>query len=190
MIAIFEEMFGEQFWNQCVLLFTRITMNGADKKRRVKVTKKSDNERASEYAKEVEKRFPNSSGGLKYLFLDACYDEDIQEESNHFQESMEELYTMLNSAPKLATSSVNKNVQTENARLQNAMRKYEEEQEDARKEIEGLKENLNKVQDEQKEKEELRRKLEKQLEETKEGELEIKKQLEEQREEIERMKIR
>ena len=180
MIAIFEEMFGEQFWNQCVLLFTRITMNGADKKRRAKVTKKSDNDRAKEYAREVEKRFPNSAGGLKYLFLDACYDEETQEEADHFHESMGELYAMLSSAPKLATSSVNKNVQTENARLQNAMRKYEEEQEDARKEIEGLKENLNKVQDE------LSRKLEKQLEETKERELEVKKQLEEQREERER----
>merc|ERR550532_3022029 len=186
MIAIFEEMFGGGFWNQCVLLFTRITMNGADKKRRAKVTKKSDNDRAKEYAREVEKRFPNSAGGLKYLFLDACYAEEIQEESDHFQESMGELYTMLNSAPKLATSSVNKNVQTDNARLQVAMKKYEQEQEQARKEIDGLKENLNKFQSEQREKEEQRKTLEKQLEEAKEGELGVKKQLEEERKEKEK----
>ena len=67
-------------------------MNGADKKRREKVTKKSDNDRAKEYARAVEKRFPNSADGLKYLFLDACYAEEIQEESDHFQESMEELF--------------------------------------------------------------------------------------------------
>ena len=63
MIKIFEEMFGQGFWKQCVLLFTRITMNDFDKKRRAKNTKKSDEERVSEYVKEVEKMFPSSVGG-------------------------------------------------------------------------------------------------------------------------------
>ena len=59
----------------------------------------------------------------------------------------------------------------------------EQEQEHARKEIEGLKENLNKFQSEQREKEEIRKMLEKQLEEAKERELGVKKQLEEERKE-------
>ena len=65
--------------------------------------------------------FPNSAGGLRYLFLDACYDEELLEEVAHFERSMEELYEMLDAAPDLATSRVNENVQTENAKLKQAM---------------------------------------------------------------------
>ena len=89
--------------------------------RRAKVTKRSDEERSVEYVREVEKMFPNSAGGLRYLFLDACYDDESPEELSHFQKSMEELYKMLDRAPELATSRVNENVQTENAKLREAM---------------------------------------------------------------------
>ena len=71
--------------------------------------------------REVKKMFPNSAGGLRYLFLDACYDKSFPDESAHFQKSMEELYKMLDGAPDLATSRVNENVQTENAKLKQAM---------------------------------------------------------------------
>ena len=68
------------------------------------ITKQSDVERSTEYVKEVEKMFPNSAGELRYLFLDACYDESFSDESIQLQDSMEELYKMLERAPKLATS--------------------------------------------------------------------------------------
>ena len=143
MIKIFEEMFGRAFWNQCVLLFTRVSMNEYAKKKRERLNKKSDNELATEYVGEVENMFPNGAGGLRYLFLDACYDEELPDEVAHFEESMGELYKMLDGAPKLATSRVNENVQTENARLRKAMdveiRKHESQiksiQEDARRKI-------------------------------------------------------
>ena len=121
MIKIFEEMFGQAFWKQCILLFTRISMNDYAKKKRAKMNKKTDNELATEYVDEVNKMFPDSAGGLRYLFLDACFDEELPEEVDHFEESMEELYEMLNAAPELATSRVNENVQTENAKLKQAM---------------------------------------------------------------------
>ena len=148
MIKIFEEMFGQRFWKQCVLLFTRISMNDYAKKKRAKLNKKSDNELATEYVREVENMFPNSAGGLRYLFLDACYDEDIPDEVAHFEESMEELYKMLDGAPELATSRVNENVQTENAKLREAMeeekKKFENQiasiQEEQRREIQKVRE--------------------------------------------------
>ena len=150
MVKIFEEMFGQGFWNQCVLLFTRVSMNDYAKKKRAKLNKKSDNELATEYVREVEKMFPNSAGGLRYLFLDACYDEELPEEAAHFQESMEELYKMLESAPELPTSRVNENVQTENAKLRMAMdeekRNHESQianiQEETRREIESVREEV------------------------------------------------
>ena len=121
MIKIFEEMFGQPFWKQCVLLFTRVSMSEYAKKKRERLNKKSDNELATEYVEEVNNMFPNSAGGLRYLFLDACYDEELPEEVTHFEQSMEELYQMLDGAPELATSRVNENVQTENAKLRLAM---------------------------------------------------------------------
>ena len=150
MIRIFEEMFGQGFWNQCVLLFTRISMNDYAKKKRGKLNKKSDNELATEYVREVEKMFPNSAGGLRYLFLDACYDEELPEEAAHFQESMEELYKMLESAPELPTTRVNENVQTENAKLRKALdeekKNHESQianiQEETRREIESVREEV------------------------------------------------
>jgi len=126
MIMIFEEMFGKEFWKQCVLLFTRIPMNKSEKKRRGKDN--SDEKRAAAYVREVEKMFPNSAGGLQHLFLDARYDEEDPDESDHFQASMEELYKMLDSAPKLATSRVNENVQTENAKLRKEIKDWKESQ--------------------------------------------------------------
>ena len=141
MIKIFEEMFGQRFWKQCVLLFTRISMNDYAKKKRARQNKKTDDQLASEYVGEVENMFPNSAGGLRYLFLDACYDEDLPEEAAHFQESMEELYRMLESAPELATSRVNENVQTENAKLREAM---EEEKKKNASQIASIQEEMKK----------------------------------------------
>ena len=62
-----------------------------DYAKRAKQNMKTDDQLASEYVREVEKMFPISAGGLRYLFLEACYDEDLPEEAAHFQESMEEL---------------------------------------------------------------------------------------------------
>ena len=148
MIKIFEEMFGQAFWNQCVLLFTRVSMNEYAKKKREKLNKKSDNELATEYVGEVENMFPNGAGGLRYLFLDACYDEELTDEVAHFEESMGELYKMLAGAPELATSRVSENVQTENAKLREAMeeekKKHESQiasiQEEQKREIQRVRE--------------------------------------------------
>ena len=143
MIKIFEEMFGQGFWKQCVLLFTKIPMNQSDKRRRAKHAKQGDDERAADYVKEVERMFPNSVGGLEYLFLDSCYEEECPEECAFFEESMKKLHKMLDAAPRLPTSTVNEQVQTENAKLRAAMeaeiRKYEGKiksiQEETRREI-------------------------------------------------------
>jgi len=40
MIKIFEEMFGDDFWRQCVIIFTRMPMNEKEKERRLKASRK------------------------------------------------------------------------------------------------------------------------------------------------------
>lgn len=121
MIKIFEEMFGDNFWKQCVLIFTRIPMNEREKERRLMTSKASDDAIALNYIIEVEKKFPKSAGGLRYLFLDACFFKKDEKEVEHFNDSMEKLYNMLQEAPKLHTATVNENVQTENAKLRKAL---------------------------------------------------------------------
>ena len=124
MIRIFEEMFGDQFWKQCVLIFTRMPMDRKAKKKREKTSGKSDEDVASAYVKEVEKKFPNGAG-LQYLFLDACFDDEDEEEDAAFQASMGNLFEMLTKAPKLPTFDVNEKVNSEHGKLKKRIEESE-----------------------------------------------------------------
>ena len=129
MIRIFEEMFGEQFWKQCVLVFTHMPMDKKSKRLRKKNRAMSDDEIASEYVGEVAKKFPKSKG-LRYLFLDACYDEEDEDEGVEFQRSMQALYQMLSNAPKLNTSEVNENVKSEHGKLKRVIEEKEKQRQE------------------------------------------------------------
>ena len=159
MIRIFEEMFGEQFWKQCVLIFTRMSMDRKNKRLREKNAGKPDDDIASEYMQEVEKKFPNSRGtgvGLRYLFLDACFDEEDEHEEEEYKSSMDNLYKMLAMAPRLNTSEVNGNVKSEHGKLK---RKIEENERQRKEELAKHAEQMRLLQEEAEEKrqEDLRR---------------------------------
>ena len=126
MIRIFEEMFGEDFWKQCVLIFTRMPMDKKARRKREKTSGHSDEYLASAYLKEVEKKFPKGAG-LQYLFLDACYDDEDEDEEEAFTVGMDKLFKMLNEAPKLKTVDVNENVKSEHGKLKKRIRESEEE---------------------------------------------------------------
>ena len=75
MLKIFEDMFPEHFWNQCVLIFTHMGMSETEIPKRVRVKKKTDMEFAITYVKEVGKKLPYPSVGiLRHLFIDAAFD--------------------------------------------------------------------------------------------------------------------
>ena len=97
-------------------------MNEKEKERRLKAQRKSDNEFAKDYVREVEKKFPNANQGLKHLFIDVAYDENDLRETAAFKEAMEELYVMVDKAPKLPTSSVNENVHTDHYKLKQELK--------------------------------------------------------------------
>ena len=170
MIRIFEEMFGEDFWKQCVLIFTRMSMDKKNKRLREKNAGKSDDDIASEYVKEVEKKFPNSRGtgnmGLRHLFLDACFDEEDEHEEEEFKSSMDNLYKMLSMAPRLNTSEVNENVRSEHGKLK---RKIEENERQREEELAKHADQIRRLQEEAEEKrQEDLRKLEEQTKKTQE----------------------
>ena len=126
MIRIFEEMFGEQFWKQCVLIFTRMPMDRKAKRKREKTSGKSDDDVAQAYVKEVEKKFPNGRG-LQFLFLDACFDDEDEDEDAAFKTSMDSLYQMLTTAPKLHTFDVNEKVNSEHGKLKKRIEESEKQ---------------------------------------------------------------
>ena len=126
MIRIFEEMFGEQFWKQCVLIFTRMPMDRKAKRKREKTSGKSDDDVAHAYVKEVEKKFPNGRG-LQFLFLDACFDDEDEDEDAAFKTSMDSLYEMLTTAPKLHTIDVNEKVNSEHGKLKKRIEESEKQ---------------------------------------------------------------
>ena len=123
MIRIIEEMFGEDFWKQCVLIFTRMPMDKKARRKREKTSGHSDEYLASAYLKEVEKKFPKGAG-LQYLFLDACFDDEDEDEA--FQLGMDNLFDMLTKAPKLNTVDVTENVKSEHGKLKKRIRESEE----------------------------------------------------------------
>merc|ERR1712037_580947 len=75
MIKVFEGMFGQDFWKQVVVLFTRMPMDEKAKKKREKNSKQSDDELAQKYMAEVAKRFKNGKQ-IDYVFLDSCFDKE------------------------------------------------------------------------------------------------------------------
>ena len=81
---------------------------------------------ASAYVQEVEKKFPNGRG-LQYLFLDACFDDEDEDEDEAFQTSMGILFKMLTEADKLNTFDVNEKVDSEHGKLKKRIMESEEE---------------------------------------------------------------
>jgi len=124
MIRIFEGMFGQDFWKQVVVLFTRMPMDEKNRKKREKATKQTDDALAQKYMEEVAKRFENGRG-IDYVFLDSCFDEEDPEEKRCFDQAMDKLQKALAAAKPLPTSKVQE-VATEKAALRREIAVKEE----------------------------------------------------------------
>ena len=56
----------------------------------------------------VESKFDSAKGrDIKYMYLDACYDEDDDDSREAFDNSMEELYNLLEAFEGLETPTIN-----------------------------------------------------------------------------------
>merc|ERR1712051_830456 len=127
MIKIFEGMFGQDFWKQVVVLFTRMPMDEKAKKKREKNSKQSDDELAQKYMAEVAKRFKHGKQ-IDYVFLDSCFDKEDPDEKRCFDQAMDKILKAFDAANGLPTSKVQE-VATEKA----ALRREIEEKESAAK---------------------------------------------------------
>ena len=116
MLGYFQEMFGESFWMQTAVVFTRVPMKKSAKDDRMRTSGQTDQQIANEYLKEVVNSFPKSQG-LKYVFLDACRDMKDATSQNAFRNSMEQVWKMLQAAPGLPTDKV-KHAESEKKKLE------------------------------------------------------------------------
>ena len=122
-IRIFEGMFTSEFWKQVVIIFTRVQQDVKTKTRRERVNKKSDDDLAADYMKVVEKQFPNGKG-LQYLYLDACYDKNDDDENTAFDNALGTLRQLLEANTGLTTDSIRR-VETQNETLKKQIKEHE-----------------------------------------------------------------
>ena len=137
MIRILEGMFSKDFWNQIVLVFTRMPMSLRDKERREKINKKTDAQLAAEFIKVVEKKFKDCSG-LRYLYMDATYEKNDGHEKDAFDSACIKLHEMLEKLPGLPTENIKK-VETDNELLQQKIKEKEAETETLQAQVKKLK---------------------------------------------------
>ena len=115
MLGYFQEMFGESFWKQTAVVFTRLSMKKETKDDRMRASSQTDQQIANEYLKKVVNTFPKSRG-LNYVFLDACRDIKDATSQKAFRNSMEQVWKMLQEAPGLPTDRV-KHAESEKNKL-------------------------------------------------------------------------
>ena len=117
MIKIFEKMFTSKFWDQVVVVFTRLHMDKPSIERRLEENEgTTDDILAKEYLEEIERLFGVETSRLNYLFLDSQYRRTEVEEVQAFFNHSERLYNHLMEMPGLPTSQIT-TVLTENQRL-------------------------------------------------------------------------
>jgi len=123
MIRIFERMFTDKFWDQMVVVFTRLHMDQSSKQRRFEESDNiTDDTIAQDYLAEVEKIFGDKGRKLNYLFIDALYRKTDLDEVESFNNETEKLFSHLMSMSDLPTSQVTK-VLTENQKLWSKIQK-------------------------------------------------------------------
>ena len=114
-LKLFEEMFGQDFWRHCVLIFTKVSMDKKIKDTRESNNSESDDDFAKEYVRGLSANFPKSGKDLQYLFLDSWFHEKDRSEQEAFRESMDKLLWRLRTASALPTYSIKRNIQSSQA---------------------------------------------------------------------------
>ena len=139
-IRIFEGMFTSEFWKQVLIIFTRVQQDVKAKTRREQKNKKSDDDLAADYMKVVEKQFPNCKG-LQYLYLDACYDKNDDDENTAFLNALGTLRQLLENNTGLTTASIRR-VETQNETLRRQIKEHEKARKEKENEFKEAVENI------------------------------------------------
>ena len=123
-----------------LIIFTRVQQDVKAKTRREQKNKKSDDDLAADYMKVVEKQFPNSKG-LQYLYLDACYDKNDDDENTAFLNALGTLRQLLDNNTGLTTASIRR-VETQNETLRRQIKEHEKARKEKENEFKEAVENI------------------------------------------------
>lgn len=126
MIQIICGMFSTDVWDNLGTVFTRVSMDKLSIKKRTKQDPEHDENRAKGFVTSIEEVFKPKEKikELQYFYMDAHYDEDIEEEVAALEESKEKLWKMISGNKSFDTNHV-ENVMTEHASLKKELQKQE-----------------------------------------------------------------
>lgn len=83
-LSVFEGMFGQDFWKQAVVCFTRIRMRKTDIENRLESNQnKSDDDMAKDFLTKIQKSFP-SSKDVQWIRLDTHYKKTDENEKKEY----------------------------------------------------------------------------------------------------------
>ena len=108
-MKLFAELFGDDFWQHCILIFTKHTMDEKSKRKRKQHRKRSDNDFAETFISNLLKQIPYA-GSLPYIFLDSWYDNDEKDETKCFDEGLAVLAKSLNKSNRLETAGITEKI--------------------------------------------------------------------------------
>ena len=100
MLRLFEELFGEKFWKNVVIIINFLKMDRVSIAQRLENNGIDDKKLAESYVSELKNKCSKLRSTLRFLFLDCHRIKMNSEENVCFEESMKSLYNYLhNSAP-------------------------------------------------------------------------------------------
>ena len=127
MIDIFQRMFTKDIWANIGIVFTKLSMDKGSIRKRNRNWEITDQEFADNYVNEIRKEFNIlDQKCLETYFIDACYDDENDDEAKFFHDEMNSLWQAIHLKQKFDTNRVEK-VMTEFDSLQEELKKKKQE---------------------------------------------------------------
>ncbi|XP_075258497.1 uncharacterized protein LOC142350531 [Convolutriloba macropyga] len=105
MLHIFEQVFGDKFWQNALIVFTRLPMDDRSKKMRTDHNEQTDEKLAQLYIDQIRKVCPKAPKKLPFLLIDTNRVSSNESEERHYKEGMEALWNMLCKSPSILTKN-------------------------------------------------------------------------------------
>ena len=119
-MKLFAELFGDDFWQHCILIFTKYSMDAKTKHKRKQNRGSddiiSDQDFANTFKNNLSKKIPHAKS-LPYVFLDSWYDKENSQETNCFKDDLNILTKQLEESDRLETARITENIGPERHNL-------------------------------------------------------------------------
>jgi len=139
-LSVFEGMFGQDFWKQAVVCFTRIRMREKDIERRLESNQnKSDDDMAKGFLSEIHKSFP-SSKDVQWIRLDTHYKDTNENEKKEFDAATEKVKDLLETNNRVLGTEEIRRLEKQIPAYKQKFKEIEKEKKDLEKKYRDLEE--------------------------------------------------